>query len=1076
MFEFLTQSTWVDRFGWMLVHSLWQFALLALVAVALGRVLRRSPATTRYGALLAAMSLIVVAPVATWFSPWSADASASAAKRGRAGNALIASPPQHGDAPLALGSPPALSPWEAAANRQTTPLRAQHAATGLAAWRLTVKAGVQPWLPQIVLLWLAGVVVVAIRPLLSWHTVRRLRTVGVSPVAAAVQSVLERAAVRLGLTSAVAVLQSTLVHAPVVLGYFRPVILLPACVVTGLPAAQLESILAHELAHIRRHDYLVNLLQTLVETLFFYHPAVWWLSRQIRNERENCCDDAAMAAVGSRADYGRALLAIEELRATPTGFSLAAGGGSLLARMRRVAGCEPPPSVVAGGSILGLVLVSLAIVGAGLWDAAPAAEKTAAGAEKAAKVLAQGAAAVPNASTVHIVATIRTLPQDNFSLIGAEFPFVPIEVWNQAGEKPKWRVQKPLRVVVMDGASTVMLIRNEFGAKLARATQGAFDTGWILGLAKAQGVMTHEMQTARARGWDAELTHQTAPTGEKQLVLTVEAKAQPPENLKDKIPDFSLLKNHFFEFSDMRRVYRFDAKSQRLAGMEAYLHRPDGDVLVFKIKTIEYGQPIAPALFSLKVPENVQWFDDEPARRPDGAKRNSADGGFWRTRPAAEQEAAAVMSRLAETAPSPSTVHVVAKMRTEPGDNFSSIDVDGELVPVEVWRQFGPPSKSRIDKPGRVIVVDGISTVALMRSENMAIKFPFPTNGALDSYPLLSLASVKERMTEELRGARFKGWRIQVAHETAAAGAKKIVVTVEAKAGVPDNDVVRNAFFDNSDMRRVYRFDAKTERLESIEGYLHLPGRELLVLTTERIEYDRPIAPAVFTLKLPENVQWWKEPQSLPDNEKYEKMTPAEAARAFFEACAKKNWDEAQKFAWPLDERFKSYLGGLQIVRLGTPFQSKSYGGWFIPYEIKLTMKATFMVCNDNPAKRYVVFGPGNRPDAKRLARLAELKPLADHEKYAKLTPKEIVRALLEADAKKDVGEAQKFLDDTISIADIKKEMEGPPIIGFRVGEPSAAKEPGRWEVPVEITAIKKHNLAVRNDNPANRYVVDGGI
>ena len=144
---------------------------------------------------------------------------------------------------------------------------------------------------------------------------------------------------------------------------FARLVLLPLCVVTGLPAAQLELILAHELAHIRRHDYLVNLLQTLVETLFFYHPAVWWLSRQIRNERENCCDDVAMAIAGSRADYGRALLAIEELRAASTALSLAASGGSLLARIRRIAGCEPVPRVVGGGSILGIVLVSLAIVG-----------------------------------------------------------------------------------------------------------------------------------------------------------------------------------------------------------------------------------------------------------------------------------------------------------------------------------------------------------------------------------------------------------------------------------------------------------------------------------------------------------------------------------------------------------------------------------------------------------------------------------------------------------------------------------------------------------------------------------------
>ena len=141
--------------------------------------------------------------------------------------------------------------------------------------------------------WLA-----AFRPLLSWYTVRRLRTVGVSPVADAVHGVLERTAKRLGLDRAVEMLQSTLVKTPVVVGYLRPAVLLPLCVVTGLPETQLELILAHELAHIRRHDYLVNLLQTLVETLFFYHPAVWWLSRQVRNERENCCDDVAMATVG----------------------------------------------------------------------------------------------------------------------------------------------------------------------------------------------------------------------------------------------------------------------------------------------------------------------------------------------------------------------------------------------------------------------------------------------------------------------------------------------------------------------------------------------------------------------------------------------------------------------------------------------------------------------------------------------------------------------------------------------------------------------------------------------------------
>jgi hypothetical protein len=113
----------------------------------------------------------------------------------------------------------------------------------------------------------------------------------------------------------------------------------------------------------------------LVETLFFYHPAVWWLSRQIRNERENCCDDAAMAAMGRCADYGRALLAVEELRARSTALSVAARGGSLLARIRRIAGCEPAPGVVGGASILCATLASIAIFAAVTWGAAPAAKK-----------------------------------------------------------------------------------------------------------------------------------------------------------------------------------------------------------------------------------------------------------------------------------------------------------------------------------------------------------------------------------------------------------------------------------------------------------------------------------------------------------------------------------------------------------------------------------------------------------------------------------------------------------------------------------------------------------------------------
>ena len=127
-----------------------------------------------------------------------------------------------------------------------------------------------------------------------------------------------------------------MVEVPTVIGWLRPVVLVPGSALAGMAPYQLEAILAHELAHIRRHDYLVNLLQTLVETLLFYHPAVWWLSHRIRIERENCCDDLAVSLCGDPYAYAKALADLEELRADSGHLALAATGGSLIHRVRRL--------------------------------------------------------------------------------------------------------------------------------------------------------------------------------------------------------------------------------------------------------------------------------------------------------------------------------------------------------------------------------------------------------------------------------------------------------------------------------------------------------------------------------------------------------------------------------------------------------------------------------------------------------------------------------------------------------------------------------------------------------------------
>jgi beta-lactamase regulating signal transducer with metallopeptidase domain len=161
-------------------------------------------------------------------------------------------------------------------------------------------------------------------------------------------------------------LESALVEVPTVIGWFRPVILVPATFFTGLPPEQIEAILIHELAHIRRHDYFVNLFQIGIETLLFYHPVVWWISRAIRQEREHCCDDLALQIVGDREVYVRALASLEESRSLPMAITLAATGGSLLQRIKRIAGVGVPNRsnrrwLLMGGALLVVVLIAATV-------------------------------------------------------------------------------------------------------------------------------------------------------------------------------------------------------------------------------------------------------------------------------------------------------------------------------------------------------------------------------------------------------------------------------------------------------------------------------------------------------------------------------------------------------------------------------------------------------------------------------------------------------------------------------------------------------------------------------------------
>jgi type II secretory pathway pseudopilin PulG len=306
------------------------------------------------------------------------------------------------------------------------------------------------------------------------------------------------------------------------------------------------------------------------------------------------------------------------------------------------------------------------------------------------------------------------------------------------------------------------------------------------------------------------------------------------------------------------------------------------------------------------------------------------------------------------------SVHIQARMRTLPADNFELIGEKYDFVPHEMWKEFSDPPRWRVEKPGRVVVMDGKSALLWIKPSEIAQGSP--TAGFVGWLrPLLDPQAI---LDSEKRLAQQQGSQISITREEGDDGATKLVLTVEAKAqGDFANDWCKNRTIVESDNRRVYRFDAQSNLLEGLQVYVHAKEGDVLVFEVTKIEYDTAIDPSLFSLDLPKDVVSFKLPEPLPDNERYQNMAPEEAARAFFQACADENWEEVLKF-YPvssLNQDFKDYLGGLQIISIGKPFKSGRYGGWFVPYEIKLksgdTKKFNLAIRNDNPAKRWMVDG-----------------------------------------------------------------------------------------------------------------------
>jgi beta-lactamase regulating signal transducer with metallopeptidase domain len=328
-----------------LVHFLWQGALVGAVTGGILAFLDKGRASTRYAVALGALFFMAALPIAT--ASRLVDRTAGPLKSAITAERAVSVSPE----PVA-----------------SAPIASRASSAGEAR---TFGVSLLPWIFR---LWLAGVAALSLFHLGGWSRVRRLPRQG-RPVGEELQSLASGLGQRLGISRVVALLESSTISVPMVVGWLRPVVLVPASALTGLPPSQLAAILAHELAHVRRHDYLVNLLQAAVETLLFYHPAVWWASAQARRERENCCDDLAVLVCGDRLGYARALANLEGLRAPSSPLVLAASGGSLVERIRRLVGApvhRPRHSWMAG--VLALSLLPLA--GLDISHAAPSGAVT----------------------------------------------------------------------------------------------------------------------------------------------------------------------------------------------------------------------------------------------------------------------------------------------------------------------------------------------------------------------------------------------------------------------------------------------------------------------------------------------------------------------------------------------------------------------------------------------------------------------------------------------------------------------------------------------------------------------------
>ncbi len=303
-----------------------------------------------------------------------------------------------------------------------------------------------------------------------------------------------------------------------------------------------------------------------------------------------------------------------------------------------------------------------------------------------------------------------------------------------------------------------------------------------------------------------------------------------------------------------------------------------------------------------------------------------------------------ILAQAAEALNRAATYHIRCNMRgASEQDNFDTLDLNHDMIPIDVWVDSGTPARWRVDKGGRVVTCDGKSVLMLAYPDNDRSSPPLVFTGPVQAGfagALSPLLDVEKLLNWQIEKAKQEGSTLLLTNEKASDGRQKAVLTIEAKAqgDFSQSDYSRNSSILESDNTRAYQFDAQTGRLEQMQVFVKKDGKDIPVLEVASIEYDVPVQDQLFSTQVPEGAV---QKDAMDKTAGIAAASPREIAERFFQAMSQGDWTALDKI-YPgagtmIAQRpeLAESLKGIQVIQLGEPFKSGAYPGWFVPYEIR---------------------------------------------------------------------------------------------------------------------------------------------